>query len=270
MGENIGIWGWDEVALPLISQWRKIHVNAVGDVQVDVKTSALPLGAASAANQVITNADLTAMIAAQGHCYGWDGAAWQELLVESAALKNLRVKLYDGANGIGSNTWAVNFAATDRGLNTAAGLYAYDGTYMARCGANKPDQDGLAAHTRVLETMGYLFGFNGATLDRLRSWGVGILKTGRAPIDSTTIRKTVAGAVVAGAHNLYWISCSPDAPGAEFTLTDATEALQDVVFDHFDPDKHSEILNFDPPIKFATGIWVEKFDHIHSLVFCYD
>ena len=78
-----------------------------------------------------------------------------------------------------------------------------------------------------------------------------------------------AGAVVAGARKLFWISCSPDAPGAEFELTDAVGGGQPVKLDHFDPDKHSEIINFDPPIKFSTGIWIEKFDHIHSLVFCY-
>lgn len=47
----IGIWGWNEVILPLISKWVKIHVNAAGDVQVDVKTSNLPTGAATLAKQ---------------------------------------------------------------------------------------------------------------------------------------------------------------------------------------------------------------------------
>jgi len=270
MGGNIGIWGWDEVDLPLISQWRKIHVNAVGDVQVDVKTSALPLGAASAANQVITNADLTAMIAAQGHCYGWDGAAWQTLLVEDDTNFNLRVKLFDGADGIDSTLLGADPLGTVRGLPTESVVLGRYGANTTRVYADQCNIDNRVVTKWALHTLDHLHGFDGTYWDRLRTWGVGILKTGRAPIDSTTLRVTAAGAVVAGAHNLYWISCSPDAPGAEFTLTDATEALQDVVFDHFDPDKHSEILNFDPPIKFATGIWVEKFDHIHSLVFCYD
>ncbi|GAG98845.1 unnamed protein product, partial [marine sediment metagenome] len=97
----------------------------------------------------------------------------------------------------------------------------------------------------------------------------GILKVGRAEIGSTTIRKTAVGQAIAGAHHLYWIACSPDAPGAEWVLTDGIAGGGPIKYDHFDNDKHSEHLSFDPPIKFTTGIWIEKFDHMHSLVFCY-
>jgi len=266
---NIGIWGWDEVDLPLISQWRKIHVNAVGDVQVDVGSSALPLGAASAANQIITNASLTDMIEGQGHCYGWDGATWRHLLVESAAQNNLRVKLYDGANGIDSILGNTSMVAATRGLATKSLVYGRYGNDTRTVYAQPGMSEDIPNSRTALFTIPYLIGYNGSKWDRLRTWGLGVLKTGRAEIDSTTIRKTAAGAVVAGAHNLYWVACSPDSPSAEWELSDDTDGSTAAVYDHFDSDKHSEHLNFDPPMKFATGIYIKKFDHMHSLVFCY-
>lgn len=84
-----------------------------------------------------------------------------------------------------------------------------------------------------------------------------------------TRRRMVAGLVIAGVHNLYWIGCSPDSPSAEWELTDADVGGGAVVYDHFDNDKHSEQLIFDPPMKFTVGIYVEKFDHMHSLTFGY-
>lgn len=268
---NVGLWGWDEVDLPLVSQWRKIHVNAVGDVQVDVGSSALPLGAASAANQVLINANLATMVTEQGRCYGWVGDVWYHLLVESAANPNLRVRLYDGANAVTVRPHAFAVAAGDYGLVTASCLTALFGVAWHYLHAGQFNADNQSGGYYGLETRAHLYGYDGSQWDRLRTYDTGILKIGRAPIGATTLRVTAAGQVDdAGAKKLYWISCSPDAPGAEFELSDATEALQPVVFDHFDPDKHSEIINFDPPMEFANGIWVEKFDHIHSLVFCYE
>jgi len=84
-----------------------------------------------------------------------------------------------------------------------------------------------------------------------------------------TVRLVAAGQAIAGAHKLYWVACSPDSPGAEWTLTDDIGIGGDVVYDHFDSDKESEHLKFDPPMQFTKGIWVEKFDHMHSLTFGY-
>jgi len=284
MGQE-GIWGWNGAA------WVKARVDAAGHLQVDVLTSALPAGGATAANQatIIGHIDglegllgggLPAALvagslsvinnaASEQHCYGYDGTNWQELLVESAAQKNLRVKLYDGATGIKTEAVESNLL-TGLGLVVSAAIQArHTATGDQRLLFQAPDLDGTAPDSAALLAFSRLQGYNGATWDRLRTYGTGILKVGRAEIDSTTVRHTAAGAVVAGSHNLYWISCSPDAPGAEFELTDAIAGGGAVVFDHFDPDKHSEIINLDPPMKFATGIWIEKFDHIHSLVFCY-
>lgn len=221
------------------------------------------------AAQVATLQQVTEQGTPSVHLYGYDTANWQELLVESDVLKNLRVKLYDGANGINShNLITAAFTYNNRGLIVASAPYLFDVPtlfYRAWSTARSKVDADSGAYTPDIA----LRGFNGASYDRLRSYGVGILKVGRAEIDSTTVRKTAAGAVVAGAHNLYWVACSPDSPSAEWELTDAIAGGGAVVYDHFDSDKHSEHLIFDPPMKFATGIWIEKFDHMHSLVFCY-
>lgn len=91
----------------------------------------------------------------------------------------------------------------------------------------------------------------------------------KAPAVVRNIRKTAVGPVVAGAHKLYWVACSPSAPGAEWQLTDDIAGGGAIVYDHFDPDKHSDHLIISPPMQFITGIWVEKFDHMFSLVFGY-
>lgn len=91
------------------------------------------------------------------------------------------------------------------------------------------------------------------------------------PPTVTVWRMTGAGRVgPGGAKTLHWIACSPDSPSAEWELTDAAGPGGAVVYDHFDSDKHSEHLHFDPPMEFAVGIYIEKFDHMHSLVFCYE
>ena len=46
---GVMLWGWDT------ANWRKVLVDAAGHLQVDVLSSALPTGAATAANQVITH-----------------------------------------------------------------------------------------------------------------------------------------------------------------------------------------------------------------------
>ena len=85
----------------------------------------------------------------------------------------------------------------------------------------------------------------------------------------STRRRLVPGQAVPWPCVLYWIGCSPDSPGAGWEITDSLIILGNIVYDHFDPDKHSEQLIFDPPIRFTVGIFIEKFDHMHSLTFGY-
>lgn len=161
---NVGIWGWDDGG-PL---WRKIHVDAAGHLQTDILSSALPTGAATAANQATIIGHIDGLEGALGQCYGWDGANWQTLLVESAAQKNLRVRLYDGANGIDSFTFAGGVSAPAiRGLPVVAATYGWDLTNMQPVSAFVPSD----AHSNApycLVALARLQGYNGATWDRLR------------------------------------------------------------------------------------------------------
>ena len=183
---NTGIWGWD-LAFNL---WRKVLVDGAGNLQVDVLGSALPAGAATAANQVteitalqliddLRNAlgsvntddlqvDIKDIADGEIKCYGYDGANWQTLLVESAALKNLRVRLYDGANGIDSHLAdASGLAPTERGIMAIAMNYGNNGLAMYCMGTNADAvaTDGTGNRQNV---MAMLMGYNGATWDRLR------------------------------------------------------------------------------------------------------
>lgn len=91
----------------------------------------------------------------------------------------------------------------------------------------------------------------------------------KAPAVVSTIRAVATGLVVLGVCKLYWIVCSPDAPGSEFELSDDTDGSTIEVYCHFDSDKHSEHLPLSPPMQFTNGIWVKKFDKIKCLHFGY-
>jgi len=89
------------------------------------------------------------------------------------------------------------------------------------------------------------------------------------PASVVTKSKVATGQVIAGAHKLYWIACSPDSTGSEFELSDDTDGSTANVYCHFDSDKHSEHLSLSPPMQFSTGIYVKKFDKIKCLHFGY-
>ncbi|MBA7648416.1 hypothetical protein ES703_56202 [subsurface metagenome] len=230
-----------------------------------------PVNPQDADTEAARDAAIAAAIGGSLTCdiYGYDGSNWQKLLVESAAQHNLRVRLYAGANAIDTHSGLGHVTTVMYGLVTRAIVCGYDGTDFPRVYARAGNADNESTAHTGLVTNARLFGYDGEAWDRLRTWSTGVLKIGRAEVDSTTIRKTAAGAVVGGAHRLFWVACSPDAPAAEWELTDAVGGGQPVVYDHFDNDRHSEQLIFDPPMKFTTGIWIEKFDHMKSLTFCY-
>ncbi|MBA7672192.1 hypothetical protein ES703_80366 [subsurface metagenome] len=230
-----------------------------------------PVAPQDADTEAARDAAIAAAIGGSLTCdiYGWDGLAWQKLLTESAAFHNLRVKLFDGDAGIDSSLLSADWIAnTKRCVLSICAPYLY-GTAASRWYRLLNAQSLVDNNSGTSLLPAGLYTFDGTLWDRLRSYVTGILKVGRAEIPSTTTRVILPGLVAAGAHDLYWVACSPDAPAAEWQLTDAIAGGGAVVYDHFDNDKHSEQITFDPPIKFATGIWVEKFDHMLSLTFCY-
>lgn len=84
-----------------------------------------------------------------------------------------------------------------------------------------------------------------------------------------TVRMVAAGLVVAGAHDLYWLSCNPAAGNSVWELTDSLVALAPIVIDHFHTGREGHVMTFHPPIHFATGIYLETFANMTSVVLCY-
>ena len=202
--------------------------------------------------------------------WGWDVAAnqWRKVLVDAQG--NVRAMLYDGVNPIDSELLsATSIADALRGLvvNSALRLSHAGGNNWTEWRAAVDMGD---ANPGVFLAPVTPMGYNGATWDRLRTDGLGVLKVSKGDIQPARIRMTATGRVgVAGAKKLFWIACSPDSPAAEWEISDSDVGGAAIEYDHFDSDKHSEHIDFNPPVEFATGIWVEKFDHMKSLVFCY-
>ena len=230
------------------SLWVPVKGDAAGHLQVDVITAG---GTAS-------------------HCYGFDGANWQTLLVESAALKNLRVRLYAGAVPVAVERLS-SFSLPDATftLATSGGIYLSEsGTatwYEWRNALSVNDGDA----GRYFPSVG-IYGYNGATWDRLRAYGTGILKVGRAEVGLLTARMTAVGQVgAAGARKLYWMNITPSAGNSVVELTDATAGGGAVVYDCFHTAKESHVHQFDPPMEFSNGIYLETFTNMTSIVFGY-
>jgi len=81
---------------------------------------------------------------------------------------------------------------------------------------------------------------------------------------------TAAGQVIAGAHKLYWIACTPSAANAAWSLTDDLDGLSGMMFEHFDTDRHSEQIDFFPPLEFKKGLYVLSFLNMSSLAISYE
>ncbi len=237
-----GIYGWDSAG----SLWRKLLVGTTGILQVEEQGTP------------------------EQHLYGYDGANWQNLLVESSTLKNLRVRLYDGDNEIESYATFTGMDLALRGLVVNAIVRGYNGAKWAAARVSTVDTDNYAATAQALQTAARLFGFNGSTWDRLRTYDTGILKVGRAEVGLLTARMTAVGQVgAAGARKLYWIHENGSAASALYELTDAAAGGGAVVFDHFSTSREGHLITFDPPMEFANGIYLETFTNMTSIVFGY-
>ena len=213
--------------------------------------------------------NLIKALAVQSFLVAYNGTYWDRLRMESAAAHNLRVKLYNGANGIDSHLIDTSsLVATERGLVVKAQITGYHG-FPLISGPDNVDNVSVSTSNSRLMTLARLYGFDGSNWDRLRTWGVGVLKVGRAEVDSTTTRLVAAGQVIAGAHNLYWLTCNPSAGSSVFELSDDTDGLSATVLDCFSTNREGKGFTFDPPMKFATGIYLKTFTAMTSMIFCY-
>lgn len=100
---------------------------------------------------------------------GYNGATWDRLRVDAAFRLLTNSMLYDGANAIDSDLIDANiFVSGERALLVRAQVCGYN---LEPFHQRRTDSDALAAVSRELcqMTVSALYGFNGATWDRLRS-----------------------------------------------------------------------------------------------------
>lgn len=111
--------------------------------------------------------------------YAWDGSTWQKLLAQTAANPNLQVALRDGA-------------------------------VQAHVAA--PNADNFSPSTPGLFVVGHLYGFDGATWDRLRCGG-GALNANNVPRIPQGVTD-LSGRQLGSLANGYWIELLSGTLGA--------------------------------------------------------
>jgi len=91
----------------------------------------------------------------------------------------------------------------------------------------------------------------------------------KLPAVVTPKRITAIGQVIAGAHNLCWVSMNPSAANSEIALTDDLDGLGATVFDMFHATRDHMHMVLTPPMPFTTGIYVKTLTNFTSLIFGY-
>lgn len=272
---SVILWGWDSVN----STFAKVLVDASGHLQVDTLSSALPTGAATLAKQTDQLTKLNSIITLlagglpaaldtlalkvreqgtpQVICTGYDGAAQQKLLVESAANPNLRAKLYDGASGIDSGDMWTEPSKTARGLDVISLLFGHD------VPTNAPYRLLTDYHTdnlypyKALIVNSKLFAWDGSGSDRLRCYTGGILKVARAEAGlSSSGILTGDTAVKSSAGKVYWITIA-GLVAVNIELNDSVDDSGTDLWGVFLAANSYFHINFDPPLEFTNGIWVD-------------
>ncbi len=100
-------------------------------------------------------------------------------------------------------------------------------------------------------------------------WDPIALEWHKAPLSVITVRLVAVGQVVAGHHELYWMMLDPSGGNSDMELTDAIAALGAVVLDHFETARAGEMITFNPPAHFITGIYLETLANMTSIIFGY-
>jgi len=241
MAAKQNIYLWDGGA------WVEALGDGLGHFQVDIMSMPIP----------------------ESRIFGYDGAAWHRLLTESNLLHNLRVKLYDGANGINADLLSLgDIPNTQRGLDVNACLRVYYPAGNAWRDVQNVYTLGDANTGSRMIPVGR-WGYNGASWDRVRSYPGGIQKVGRAEVGLSTLRRTDAGQVKASAGKLYWMTMNPSAANSVIELTDDTDGLGAIVWDMTHGANSAHHMNIDPPMEFANGIYLKTLTNFTSVIFGY-
>ena len=89
------------------------------------------------------------------------------------------------------------------------------------------------------------------------------------PIACPIVRLTGAGQVYLGSARLHWLIINPGAPNAVLELTDAAAALAAVHCDYYLANRNTLPVPYVPAMHFSTGIYLETFTNLTSVVFGY-
>jgi len=191
--------------------------------------------------------DVASGLDVDSNLHGYDGAVWQPLRTQSASgsiATGIQTLITKATNYLWHQSW--NFW-----------LPQYVAALLGD--ANAGDYIPITA----------LMSFNGVKWDRLRSYGTGILKVGRAEVGAALARLTAAGAVVGGAKKLMWLTIRPSAANWVLELTDAVAGGGAVKWDVGGAAVEPHHCVFDPPIEFSAGIYLETFTNLTSVMFSY-
>lgn len=91
----------------------------------------------------------------------------------------------------------------------------------------------------------------------------------KVPLSCLTIRRVAVGQVYLGHCRLHWVIMNPSAPNALLAVTDANAALAAIVLDFFEADRNTLPFTMAPPKWFETGIYLETFTNLTSVIFGY-
>ena len=91
----------------------------------------------------------------------------------------------------------------------------------------------------------------------------------KIPTSCTTTRLIAAGQAYLGMCRLHWIVVNPSAPNALLAITDHNAAAGVVVVDCFLANRNTLPIAMVPAKRFETGIYLETFTNLTSVVFGY-
>lgn len=97
----------------------------------------------------------------------------------------------------------------------------------------------------------------------------GLVVSTRCEQTLSTIRKIAAGPVLSGAYHVYWLTFNPDGGGAYIALTDALASGSPIKWDMNGEKVGGQHITFDPPMIFESGIYIESWAAISSVIFGY-
>ena len=189
--------------------------------------------------------------------YGWTGSAYERL--KSDGQGNLFAAIREGtAQASVTDAHASEFS-DKKALITLGGIMGrWSGSMMRSVGIGYIDSDNPPLTSICLNSRGFLFGFNGTNWNRLRTYGTGVLKVARAEAGLSTLLRTTAGQIKAGAGKLYWLVVTGNGGNGVIELSDDTDGSTTAKIVVRVPQSDCKPVVLDPPMEFGNGIYLKS------------